>query len=202
MNEFTSRQQWWAPRRARFATSAPRIVLPWRQPAPAPMVADRSRFGAARGWLFAGAAGAALMFFLDPDRGARRRHITRDRVAATARRGVGRVRRLQRRATADLYGLSRKIAHRAPADAPPPNDATLVQKVESMLFRDPTVPKGRININAENGTIVLRGELDRPDQIDTLVAAVRRVPGVHEVKNLLHLPHTPPPNKQEALEIH
>lgn len=200
MNGIASLQQWWLPRRSRVATSAPQIVLPWRRTAPA--AAAHPRLGAAGGWFLAGAAGAALMFFLDPDRGARRRHIARDRVAAAARREVGRVRRLQRRAASDAYGLSRKIAHLVPADAPPPNDATLVQKVESVLFRDPAVPKGRININAEDGTIVLRGELARPDQIDALVMAVRRVPGVRAVKSLLHLPQMPPPHKQEALEVH
>ena len=37
-------------------------------------------------YLLAAALGAALAYFLDPDRGARRRNIARDRVLAAARR--------------------------------------------------------------------------------------------------------------------
>ena len=59
------------------------------------------------------------------------------------------------------------------------------------MFRDPDIPKGRININAEGGVIVLRGELERPEQINAVEAAVRRVAGVRDVENLLHLPGTP-----------
>ena len=42
------------------------------------------------------------------------------------------------------------------------------RRVESELFRDPSVPKGRLNINAEHGVVVLRGVTDSPDQIRTL----------------------------------
>jgi len=73
------------------------------------------------------------------------------------------------------------------------DDATLVDKVESAIFRDPAVPKGRININAERGRVVLRGEVDQSEQIGALDAAARQVPGVKDVENLLHLPGTPAP---------
>ena len=73
------------------------------------------------------------------------------------------------------------------------DDATLVDKVESAIFRDPAVPKGRININAERGRVVLRGEVDQSEQISALDAAARQVPGVKDVENLLHLPGTPAP---------
>jgi len=73
------------------------------------------------------------------------------------------------------------------------DDATLVDKVESAIFRDPAVPKGRITINAERGRVVLRGEVDQSEQISALDAAARQVPGVKDVENLLHLPGTPTP---------
>jgi osmotically-inducible protein OsmY len=73
----------------------------------------------------------------------------------------------------------------------PPNDATLARKVETQLFADPDLPKGRININAEHGVVVLRGELDRPEEIDAVETAARKVSGVLDVKNLLHLTGTP-----------
>ena len=76
-----------------------------------------------------------------------------------------------------------------------PNDATLVQRVESQIMRGQEVPKGAININAEDGVVVLRGELDRPEQIRDLEGAARHVKGVRGVRNLLHLHGTPAPNK-------
>ena len=73
------------------------------------------------------------------------------------------------------------------------DDATLVDKVESAIFRDPAVPKGQININVERGRVVLRGEVDQSEQISALEAAARQVPGVTDVENLLHIPGTPAP---------
>ncbi len=151
--------------------------------------------------LIAGSAGALLAFFLDPDRGRRRRNMTRDRALATARRSGRRVTRLGRAAGAQVAGWQRALMARQSVQPEPLNDATLAHKVESLLFRDPSVPKGRINISAENGVIVLRGEVDRPDLIESLEAAARAVPGVVQVQNLLHLPSTPP-GKPDALEAH
>jgi osmotically-inducible protein OsmY len=54
---------------------------------------------------------------------------------------------------------------------------------------------GAININAEEGVIVLRGELDRAEHISQLEEAARRVKGVRGVRNLLYLHGTPAPNK-------
>lgn len=148
----------------------------------------------------AGGAGAGLMFFLDPAQGKRRRHVTRDRALAAARRAGRRLERVRRRAAADVYGLAQRATHPQPADTPLPNDPTLAQKVESILFRDPDVPKGRLNINVVDGVVVLRGEVERPDQITALEREVRQIPGVRGVESYLHLPHTPAPNKLDALE--
>jgi osmotically-inducible protein OsmY len=74
-----------------------------------------------------------------------------------------------------------------------PDDQTLVDRVESEIFRDRNEVKGKVNINAEEGVVVLRGELDSQDLIDDLVNAVRDVDGVRNVENLLHLPGTEAP---------
>jgi osmotically-inducible protein OsmY len=66
------------------------------------------------------------------------------------------------------------------------NDPTLAHKVESEIFRGDDVPKGSINVNAENGVIYLRGEVSDPEQVERLGKAARSVSGVREVKNLLH----------------
>ena len=71
-----------------------------------------------------------------------------------------------------------------------PDDQTLVDRVESEIFRDRKKVKGKVNINAEEGVVVLRGELESQDLIDDLVNAVREVDGVRNVENLLHTPDT------------
>jgi osmotically-inducible protein OsmY len=68
------------------------------------------------------------------------------------------------------------------------DDATLAQKVMTELFRDPHVPKGAINVNAENGVVLLRGEIEEPAMIVEIVARTRRIRGVADVENLMHLP--------------
>lgn len=76
-----------------------------------------------------------------------------------------------------------------------PDDQTLVDRVESEIFRDRKEVKGKVNINAEEGVVVLRGQLDSQDLIDDLVNAVRDVDGVRNVENLLHTPGTKAPAK-------
>jgi BON domain-containing protein len=68
------------------------------------------------------------------------------------------------------------------------DDATLAQKVMTELFRDPHIPKGAINLNAENGVVLLRGEIEEPAMIVEIVARTRRIRGVADVENLMHLP--------------
>ena len=148
--------------------------------------------------LAAAATGMGVMYLFDPDRGRRRRITARDRLSATVRRGGRRLRRLRRHTGAELYGFKQKAAHMRPRDPSTPDDVTLARRVESEVFRDPHVPKGRINLSAEKGVVVLRGELDRPEQITALERATRRVHGVRQVENLLHLTGSPAPNKLAA----
>ena len=143
------------------------------------------------GYMFAALAGAVLAFFLDPDRGRRRRLQTADRARGTLRRVTKRVARGARSAVARAYGLGKKAAHAGGGDREPPNDVTLSQKVMSELFRDPDVPKGGINVNVARRVVYLRGQVERPEDIDDVEAKVRAVAGVRDVENLLHLPNSP-----------
>jgi osmotically-inducible protein OsmY len=72
---------------------------------------------------------------------------------------------------------------------------TLARKVETEIFRDAEVPKGQINVNAENGKVVLRGEVEKPALIKDLEERTRKVQGVREVENLLHTPGSAAPAK-------
>ena len=140
-------------------------------------------------YLFAATIGAALAYFLDPDRGRRRRNVARDRIAATIRRTSRRVESTARYAASTAEGLSQRAAHMG-TEYEPLDDATLAHKVETELFRDPGVPKGKININSEHGVIKVRGEVEHPEEINAILAKVRDIPGVVDVENLLHLPDT------------
>jgi osmotically-inducible protein OsmY len=149
------------------------------------------------GTLFWIAVGAAGMYFLDPERGARRRNVARDRLMATARDAQREAEQRAKYVASTAEGLARKAEHEISAVKSAAtttlDDYTLAQKVESELFRDPSFDKGKINVNAENGVVVLRGEVQRPEEINSIEAQVRRIEGVHNVDNKLHLPNTPPP---------
>jgi osmotically-inducible protein OsmY len=137
--------------------------------------------------VLAGGIGAALAFFFDPDRGRYRRNQARDRLAGLFHRASRQVERQARFRSAEIAGAGKRLTHLRPENAAP-DDVTLAQRVQSEVFRNPAVPQGRLNINVEDGVVVLRGQLDRPDQISSLEEAVRQVPGVNGVKSLLHLP--------------
>ncbi|HEV8230422.1 MAG TPA: BON domain-containing protein [Candidatus Limnocylindria bacterium] len=134
--------------------------------------------------------GALAMFFLDPERGRYRRNVTRDRFAGSARDASDELERAGKRVAAEAYGAKQKLTH-LNSEEPPENDAVLKHKVMSELFRDPDIPKGDINIDAVDGVVHLRGQVDRPDQINDIEERVRRINGVREVENLLHQPGTP-----------
>jgi osmotically-inducible protein OsmY len=136
------------------------------------------------------ALGAAFAYFFDPDNGRRRRKVASDRLAGLSRRHG---KRLARAGASQARGLKQKAAHRREEPKPQPNDVTLARKVESEIFRDPEVPKGKIDVNAENGKVVLRGEADSAEMIEQLVGSARRVQGVQDVESLLHTPGEPAP---------
>lgn len=96
---------------------------------------------------------------------------------------------------------------RTPEQRPPPErrpakaaitDAALAHKVESVLFSDPAVPKGKIDINAVGRDVYLRGEAKTPDMIKTLERRTKAIPEVSQVENLLHLPKTPAPTRADT----
>ena len=140
----------------------------------------------------AGAIGAALAYFFDPDSGRRRRKMLADKAGKYARRsaqqaqGVG----------AQAQGLKERAAHREEQPKPQPDVVTLARKVETEIFRDAEVPNGLINVNAEDGVVFLRGEV-QPDLIEDLAAKARDVQGVRGVENLLHAPGQEAPAKPE-----
>ncbi len=134
----------------------------------------------------AGIAGAALAYFLDPQTGRRRRKMAVERSSAFSRHSLASGGKLWRAASAQVYGSYQKLIHLKPTERPTPNDETLAQRVRSQILRDPALHKHRININAEHGVVVLRGEVDDPKYMRVLEKKARKVPGVRGVENKLH----------------
>jgi len=145
-------------------------------------------------FLFPAALGGALVFFLDPEKGRDRRAMASRQVEKVLRRGSTALEDSAPAIARRAEGVSQLAGRQNAPDDTSPNDPTLAQKVESEIFRDPSLPKGQININAENGVVVLRGQLDNSDQIRRVEESVRGIPGVEGVENLLHLPDTPAPH--------
>lgn len=134
--------------------------------------------------LSAGAVGAMAAYLLDPQQGRGRRALWGDVLAARSRRLARGAGRRARWAASTGVGMLSRL--RAPDARETLDEAELAHKVESVLFRDPEVPKGRININAEHDVVFLRGNLDDPEQIDEIVRRVESIDGVRSVVNLLH----------------
>jgi hypothetical protein len=86
-------------------------------------------------------------------------------------------------------------ASRAPKDL---DDVALARKVETIIFRDSSVPKGKIDVNAAEGVVWLRGEAKNPEMIKTLEVQAAAIPEVKQVENLLHLPKTPAPTRADT----
>jgi BON domain len=173
----------------RIARERPQAPRAWR-----PDV--RSALGGAIG-------GAVAAYFIDPRRGRARRHLAIDRGGAALRRAGKRLDRGVHVKIAFARGHVHRLVHglrRAPV--PELDDATLAHKVESVLFREAGVPKGRISVNAERGAVFLRGEVASPDLIEELERAARRIGGVRSVENLLHQPGTLAPHSSGGALLH
>jgi osmotically-inducible protein OsmY len=139
--------------------------------------------------------GALIAYFFDPDNGRRRRAMARDRFPAVFRRVSAKAERTGKAVAAEAEAVKQKATHLKEEEKPQPDDVTLARKVETEIFRDAEVPKGQINVNAENGKIVLRGEVEKPEMIKDLEKRTKKVQGVKEVENLLHTPGAPAPTK-------
>jgi osmotically-inducible protein OsmY len=117
-------------------------------------------------FVFAGAVGAALAYFFDPDNGRKRRKEAIKKAA----KGLGQAGR-----------KAQAVRTRAQ-----PDDPTLADRVKGEIFRDADVAKEQVDVSVEDGVVYLRGELEEPDLIEDLEAQARQVQGVRGVENLLH----------------
>jgi osmotically-inducible protein OsmY len=141
------------------------------------------------------AMGATLAYFFDPQNGRRRRAMAQQRIPAFFRKASRKAGDAGSTVASEASAAKQKATHLKEEEKPQPDDVTLARKVETEIFRDSDIPKGRINVNAENGKVVLRGEVEQPELIKDLEQRTKKVQGVQEVENLLHVPGASAPTK-------
>jgi hypothetical protein len=139
--------------------------------------------------------GAAAAYLFDPERGRARRARLGERMGAQLRRSWRTVNQLRARTSNSATAFPQRMVQLRSMRARPADDLTLRDRVESEVFRNPDLPKGRINFDVESGVVTIRGQVDNAYQIANVEKAVLKVPGVSGVENLLHVDGTPAPNK-------
>ena len=118
-------------------------------------------------------------------------------LTRTAGRGIQQAGGLGRGVFGRVQGLASRVANRNP-EPKDLDDVTLARKVESEVFREADAPKGKVDVNAVDGVVWLRGEVKNPQAVKAIEARVRAIPEVREVENLLHLPKTPAPTRTDT----
>jgi osmotically-inducible protein OsmY len=153
---------------------------------------QRPGFGAvALAGLLGAAGGAVASFLFDPARGRARRARLADQGAATVRRVARNGEQAVAQVRSAVDGRVSAIRAGQTTSARAIDDATLTDRVQSIVFRDDAVPKGDLNINVERGIVVLRGEVPDEALKARLVSDVEGIEGVWSVRDLLHLPGEP-----------
>jgi BON domain-containing protein len=125
--------------------------------------------------------GIGLMYFLDPQRGRRRRALVRDKLVHSSRvstdalgaAGVD----LGHRVTG-LVARARSVLTRKPVD-----DSVLVERVRAKLGRTVSHPHA-ISVVSTDGVVRLHGPVLQ-SEIQRLIRTITRVRGVHRVINQL-----------------
>jgi hypothetical protein len=143
----------------------------------------RGRAGNVLALLGAIGAGAAIMYFLDPDRGAARRAVARDRLTSTLHDAEQRLDASRRHVANRARGLLAETrAKLTPEDV---DDEVLVGRVRAELGRESSHP-GAIEVASERCVITLSGPV-LADEVDRVLQVTRKVRGVREVVSQLEV---------------
>jgi BON domain len=101
---------------------------------------------------------------------------------------------------ADVTSVVEDLLAVAPSEEAEIADAEVVdepddvdERVRTALAEVPGLVSGSVQVESDGGTVWLRGELERAEAITEAERRAAAVSGVTEVRNLLHLPGTPPP---------
>ena len=134
-----------------------------------------------RAGLIGAGIGGASMFLLDPDRGARRRAVVRDKAVWVARKTRDAAGATGRDLGNRLEGVKAR-ARRSITDEPV-DDRRLGARVRAALGHATSHPRA-ISLSVADGCVCLMGDA-LESEIDSIVSAVEAVPGVKSVQNEL-----------------
>jgi len=132
--------------------------------------------------MIGGAVGAALTYFLDPERGSQRRaRLLGDLGSAIAH---GR-QELNRRARQLQSGAG--VAAAELQAAGPEDDLTVLSRVESVLHAIPDFPRSSVEIEVVDGGLVLRGDVESAELAHEIVETAGHIRSVASVENRLRV---------------
>jgi uncharacterized membrane protein len=127
--------------------------------------------------------GAGAMYLLDPDRGARRRSLLRDRFVHAGHKFGDGLSATARDTRNRALGAAAELRSRFKQDQV--DDAVLHERVRSAIGRVATHPSS-ITVTAFEGQVTLSGHV-LEDEVDELISRVKQVRGVREVRNELQM---------------
>jgi osmotically-inducible protein OsmY len=127
------------------------------------------------------AAGAAIMYFLDPETGRRRRAMVREQGIGAGQDIEDFARTRSRHAADRVRGAVARTRARVVHE--PVDDDRLRERIRSNLGHLVDHP-GAVNVQVHDGHVVLGGHVAQ-SEIDRLLDAVEAIPGVDAVDNRL-----------------
>ena len=133
-----------------------------------------------------GAAAAAAMYLLAPERGRSRRAKLSDQATALARRAEEKARAQAEYQKGVVQGLAHDLVEPFRAE-PDFDDETLRQKVKSEAIGRWDGPKNKVDVEVDNGVVTLKGSVDA-EHVDELIRLINGVPGVASVNDQLSVP--------------
>lgn len=139
------------------------------------------------------AAGAAVMYYLDPEMGRRRRALLRDKLQSGQRSAAHYARAQAKRAGDQMRGVLAETRSQLDGEAPT-SDRKVAERVRSQLGRLTNCP-GAIEVTAHGGCVGLHGHILAAEHTP-LVQMVSAIDGVNEVEDHL-IVHDSPGNVPE-----
>jgi len=129
--------------------------------------------------------GLGLMYFLDPQRGRRRRRLAQDQAVhlrnQSSRTLIQGVKHVAFR-TQGAWSHLRSTLNR---NSEPPSNEVLVARVRSKIGRVTSHPHA-IQVSAREGRITLQGSI-LESEVDPVIHAIQRVPGVQQIQPQFHV---------------
>ncbi len=131
--------------------------------------------------------GASLMYFLDPDRGKRRRAMIRDQIGHLAHQTSTGLDKSSRDLSQRIHGMLAELRSLPSRDQV--SDDVLVARVRAKIGRVTSHPSA-IEVTASDGRIQVSGPI-LANEVDRLLDCIHSVHGVREVDNHLEVHERP-----------